>query len=349
MDRIHFALALSLTPGVGPVRAREILRAYPEPENWLPQQPPQGPSPTEWNRYVQEASRLLEKHDASGIHALHIDSAEYPDRLRQIPDAPCLLFVKGPTALQAERSLAVVGTREATPQGLQLTEHWVSRFAAHPCTIVSGLARGIDAAAHQAAMRAGLPTWAVLAHGLHTVHPAGNRPLAEQILAHGGAWISEWPIGVGPHPGAYPRRNRLIAGLCDGLWVVEAAIKSGAGITAHLAHQYDRLVFALPGRLTDVRSQGCLDLIRRQVAQLVLEPSHIAEELQWPTAQDAVKEGTGGPESHQQIWKALQAGPLRTGDIERRTGMSSPRCLAALAEMMWLGEVQVQSGWYARV
>ena len=129
--------------------------------------------------------------------------------------------------------------------------------------------------------------------------------------------------------------------------MVEAAIKSGAGITAHLAHQYDRPVFALPGRINDVRSQGCLDLIRRQVAQLVLEPSNLADELQWPALQDAAKQSQG-PASHQRIWDVLHAGPLRIGDIERQTGLSSPKCLAALAEMLWLGEVQVQSGWYAR-
>lgn len=347
MDRIHFALALSLTPGIGPVRAREILQAYPEPAAWLAERAPLGPSTTEWNRYVQEASRLMEKHDASGIHTLALESPDYPERLRHIPDAPCLLFVKGQASLNPVRSLGIVGTREASPQGLQWTQQWVQRLAPHGCAIVSGLARGIDTAAHQAALRAGLPTWAVLAHGLHTAHPAGNRALAEDILAQGGAWISEWPVGVGPHPGAYPRRNRLIAGLADGLWVVEAAIKSGAGITAHLAHQYDRPVFALPGRINDVRSQGCLDLIRRQVAQLVLEPSNLADELQWPALQDAAKQSQG-PASHQRIWDVLHTGPLRIGDIERQTGLSSPQCLAALAEMLWLGEVQVQSGWYAR-
>lgn len=348
MESIHFALALSLVPGIGPVRARQIMDHFPSGQAWIDETGPLTPDPLEWARHVQEAARILEKQEQSSIQSLLYTDPRYPQRLLHIPDAPCLLFVKGVAEFNTSHALGVVGTRDATAYGLQITEQWVASLAKYGCAIVSGLARGIDRAAHQSALRGSLPTWAVLAHGLHCAQPASNRHLAEDILAQGGAWVSEWPHGVAPQIGAYPRRNRLIAGMSDGLWVVEAAIKSGAGISAQFAHQYDRSVFALPGRISDVRSHGCLDLIRRQVAQLVTDTSQIAEDLGWsPLLQHEIKEENEVPDDHQKIRRALMQGPLRVAAIEASAGLSSPRCLAALAEMIWLGTLRVQAGYYA--
>lgn len=306
------------------------------------------PSLSEWDRHVQEAARILDKQEQSGIQSLLFTHALYPQRLLHIPDAPCLLFVKGVAHFQLAQTLAVVGTRDATAYGIQITEQWVAALAQYGCGIVSGLARGIDRSAHQAALRAGLPTWAVLAHGLHAVHPSNNRHLAEDILAQGGAWVSEWPHGVAPQMGAYPRRNRLIAGMSDGLWIVEAAIKSGAGISAQFAHQYDRSVFALPGRLSDVRSHGCLDLIRRNVAQIVTDPSQIGDDLGWDRLHpvDIPMEDMGS-EDQQKVRNALKPGPLRISAIEAATGLSAAICLAAIAELMWVGAIRAQHGYYA--
>jgi len=351
MNQEHYALTLQLAHGVGPKRARAIMETYPDGEELFKDRPehapPNWPSPTEWKALQQNASKLLERHDASSIRSLSVFHPEYPEALRQIPDAPVILFIKGTYLPLDARSLAIVGTRDPTPMGMENTRQLVEGLSSYQCTIVSGLARGIDAQAHHSALHMGLPTWAVLAHGLHTVHPRENQALAERILGDGGAWFSEWPLGTPPTPGAYPRRNRIIAGLTEGTVVIEAAIKSGAGITAHLAHQYDRGVYALPGRIQDVRSQGCLDLLQREIARLILHPQHIAEDLGWAQSQK-VDPTHNWPDAHQRIWNALEAGPMRLTALTEETHIGTEKCLHALAEMMWVGDIRATHGWYAR-
>jgi DNA processing protein len=350
MKPTPYALTLSLAPGIGPVKARLLQEAYPEAEALFEAPAPDAtwPSLSEWKAYAQKASQLLEKQAEANIAALHIHDPAYPERLRHIPDAPILLFVKGHMTENDSKCLAVVGTRDPTPLGIRHAKSWVEAMQPYHCTIVSGLARGIDAHAHHTALHAGLPTWAVLAHGLHTVHPAHNRMLAERILHSGGCWISEAPYGVAPYPGAYPRRNRLIAGLSDGVLVIEAAIKSGAGITAHLGHQYNREVFALPGRIEDVRSQGCLDLIQRHVAQLVTAPNQITQALGWSQVMPTAVNLDQWPEDHRKIWQALAPEALRPTALSEATGISATRCLAILAELLWTGDIKVSHGWYAQ-
>ena len=160
----------------------------------------------------RELQRADEQHRAHGIQTLVLGSPDYPRRLAEIPDPPPVLYVKGQLR-EEPRCLAVVGTRNPSPDGLLMAEYWVHELAlAQPC-IVSGLALGIDAAAHEEALRSGLTTWAVLAHGLETAHPGRNARLAERILLEGGAWISEWPFGTPPRAEFFPRRNRIISGL----------------------------------------------------------------------------------------------------------------------------------------
>lgn len=351
MNQEHYALTLQLAQGIGPKRARAIMETYPDGEALFKERPdvapPHWPSPHEWKIHQQEASKLLERHEASNIRSLSVFHSDYPEALRQIPDAPVILFVKGAYRASEARSIAVVGTRDPTPMGMANTRHMVEGLAPYACTIVSGLARGIDAQAHERALHVGLPTWAVLAHGLHTIYPKENQALAERILGNGGAWFSEWPIGTAPTPGAYPRRNRMIAGLSQGTLVIEAAIKSGAGITAHLAHQYDRGVYALPGRLQDLRSQGCLDLLQREVARLILHPKHLAEDMGWEQPQKE-EVTTHWPESQQKIWTALEQGPMRLTALTEKTHLGMEKCLHVLAEMMWVGDIKATHGWYSR-
>lgn len=351
MNQEQYALTLHLAHGIGPKRARAIMEAYPDAEVLFKETPenapPNWPSPMEWKAIQQEASRLLERHEASNIQSLSIYHPAYPEALRTIPDAPVILFVKGTYAPSNARRIGIVGTRDPTPMGMEHTRRFIEGLAPYGCTIVSGLARGIDAQAHKSAIHLGLPTWAVLAHGLHVVHPKENQALAEKMLGEGGAWFSEWPVGKAPTPGAYPRRNRIIAGLTEGTLVLEAAIKSGAGITAHLAHQYDRGVYAIPGRLSDLRSQGCLDLLQRQVAHLVLNAQHIAEDLGW-TQPQKVDPTQSWPETHQKIWNVLAEGPMRLSAIAEITHIGPEKCLHALAEMMWVGDIRAKHGWYTR-
>ena len=305
--------------------------------------------PGPWAKTVRqqlyELERAHEQHEAHGVRTLLLGEADYPQRLAEIPDPPKVLYVKG-RMYDPPRTLGVVGTRGPSTDGLLLAEYWVHELAlGQPC-VVSGLALGIDAAAHEEALRSGLTTWAVLAHGLETAHPSRNGRLAERILSDGGAWISEWPFGTPPRPEVFPRRNRIIAGLCDAVLVVEASMKSGASITARLAHGYDRSVFALPGRLSDVHSQGCLSLVADQIAQLALHPQQVLDALNWD-AVSASPNRSGLGEAATAVLDHLDV-PRRVDQIQKHTGLSTEAVLAQLAQLMWSGRVAARHGSYVR-
>lgn len=231
---------------------------------------------------AQVECRFVEKH---GIKVYNvIDEATYPKYLLQCADPPLNLFVLGEADLSAERILGVVGTRLATPYGLKATADIVEELCAMtgPTTIVSGLAYGIDKAAHEAALRAGSPTLAVMAHGLDTLYPAAHRELAVRIKNNGGAIITEFTHSVKPLKNNFLQRNRIIAGLGLGVFVVECPYRSGALSTATYANGYGREVMALPGRITDINSQGCNKLINRLKAMLVTSAKDIAQTMNWP-------------------------------------------------------------------
>lgn len=305
--------------------------------------------PGRWNKTVlhqlHEVRRMVQQHADHGIQCIPLEAPEYPRRLAQSNDPPPLLFVRG-TLDDSDRVLSVVGTRSPTPDGLLHTEFWVHALGAAQPTIVSGLALGIDAAAHGEALRSGLPTWAVLAHGLDAAQPRANARLAERILQSGGAWISEWPFGVPARAGHFPKRNRIIAGLCDAVLVVEASMQSGASITAKLANGYDRCVFALPGRVHDVHSQGCLSLIADHVAQMALHPEQVLANLGW-SARSPTKELKPLKAHLAAVLNALD-GPRRVDELQRATGFSTEHVLSALAELVWTGRAYARAGSYHR-
>jgi DNA processing protein len=212
-----------------------------------------------------------------GHHVLWVDRPGYPERLAAIHQPAPLLFVRGDPALLALPQLAVVGTRYPTRHALLDCRDFCLELARRGVVITSGLALGIDAAAHLAALDAGGRTVAVLAHGLDSVYPPRHKPLAGRILSQG-ALVSEFPVGVQPRPDAFPRRNRLISGLSLGVWVVEGALQSGSMITAREAVEQGREVFALPGSIRNPLTRGCHRLIR-QGALLVESPDDIYAEL----------------------------------------------------------------------
>ncbi|BAU46606.1 DNA-binding protein [Sulfurifustis variabilis] len=202
---------------------------------------------------------------------------DYPPLLREIADAPVALYVRGERAALAEPQLAIVGSRNASLVGQQNAAAFARALARAGLTITSGLAMGVDAAAHRGALEAGGRTVAVAGHGLDLVYPARHRELAEAI-ARRGALVSEFPIGTPPHAGNFPVRNRIISGLATGVLVVEAALRSGSLITARLAAEQGREVFALPGSIHSPLARGCHALIR-QGAKLVEDAGHVLEEL----------------------------------------------------------------------
>ncbi len=193
---------------------------------------------------------------------IHSHESDFPRLLREIKDPPRLLYYQGDLSCLEGPCLAMVGTRRASPQGLALTRDWARKLSLAGLTIVSGLAYGIDAAAHEGALEGSGRTIAVLAHGLHDIQPHGNLHLAERILAAGGLILSEHN-GEGPlFATDYLVRNRIIAGLCEAILIVEAPFKSGAMNTAKHAVENSRTVFCVPGRLSDDVSQGCLKLLQ---------------------------------------------------------------------------------------
>lgn len=206
---------------------------------------------------------------------------EFPHRLRVFDDAPVVIFVKGNALpFHHRRSIGVVGTRNATDAGRAITEKWIESWATYQPCVVSGLAYGIDITGHQAALQQGLSTVAVLGNGLDTVYPSLHRTIAARMLDKGGL-ISEFPPGTKPDRQNFPMRNRIVAMLSDALVVVEAAQKGGALITANMAFDYNKEVYAIPGRPSDQYSEGCNALISQNKAALLHEPNQLPLDLHW--------------------------------------------------------------------
>lgn len=226
---------------------------------------------------VEKELMFMEQHQVSSLFYFHDD---YPSRLKQCVDAPLLLYYKGNANLQTAKILSIIGTRKATKYGKDITEQIIRDLSHHQVLIISGLAYGIDTYAHRYALQNSLPTIGVLGHGLDTIYPTENRALSLEMLENGGL-ISEYPSFTKLDPGLFPRRNRIVAGMSDAVLVVEAAQRGGALITATIANSYNRDVFAIPGRIGDMRSKGCNNLITENKAALVQSASDICDMLGW--------------------------------------------------------------------
>ncbi|WP_432697116.1 DNA-processing protein DprA [Marinobacterium sp. YM272] len=229
-------------------------------------------------QFYQQCTELLELAESQGWTLLSFDAPQYPDLLRQIHDPPILLWIDGDPSILGLPQLAVVGSRHASRGGAQQAYRFAAELAAGGLGICSGLARGIDAAAHQGALDRTGKTVAVMGTGLDRCYPAANRHLAQQIRQSGGTLVSEYPPGTEPLAQNFPRRNRIISGLSVGTLVVEAAPRSGSLITARQALDQGREVFALPGSVHNPLSKGCHALIR-EGAVLVESSEDILQEL----------------------------------------------------------------------
>ncbi|MEP7215223.1 MAG: DNA-processing protein DprA [Anaerolineaceae bacterium] len=218
---------------------------------------------------------LLHQHQARALTWL--DSA-FPESLKEIPQSPPVLFVRGALDPQFPQAVAVVGTRHVTPYGRQATEHFCEALARAGVAIISGLARGVDAIAHRVALENGAPTVAALAGGIDQIYPRENAGLAERILEHG-CLVSEYPVGVPARRDYFPRRNRIVSGLARAALIVEAGEGSGALHTANWAFEQGRDVFAIPGSIFSRQSQGTNQLIRESTARIVVTPEQLCEEL----------------------------------------------------------------------
>lgn len=286
-------LALWRLPGIGPASFHQLRRAFPElasvtgaastalTDLSLPDQAKQslkafsqGRDKDQW-RGAEADLAWLEASDEHFI--VTCDDTAYPQLLGQLERPPPLLFVKGLVDQIALPQLAIVGSRHCSSTGKRHSSQFAEHFAAAGFVVTSGLALGVDAAAHEGALAAGGGSIAVLAHGLDHLYPPRHRCLAQRMVAQG-ALVSAYPIGVKPRPEYFPQRNRIISGLCLGVLVVEAARQSGSLITAYEATDQGREVFAIPGNIQDPLAAGCHDLIRRG-ATLVDAPDQVVAEL----------------------------------------------------------------------
>jgi DNA processing protein len=295
-DETHAWLALAMTPGVGP---RRILRAVEQcgsaanvlhrslTELEALQLPASSAQFIGSGEAAHAADKEMEKLAGTGASIVTYHDEAYPARLREIFDPPALLWVRGDARLLSQPSLAVVGTRHPTPYGTGMAEMLSRDLASRGLTILSGMARGVDTAAHKGAIAVRRPTFAVWGTGVDVIYPKENKSLAEQIVAGGGAIVSELPIGTFPAPQNFPRRNRIISGMSVGVLVIEAAEYSGTRVTARCALEQNREVFAVPGNVTTKNAWGP-NLLIKQGAKLtscwedVWEdlPSHIRMDLE---------------------------------------------------------------------
>jgi DNA processing protein len=280
-------LALTLTPGLGPTRAKRLVEFFGGVEGvsraslteleaaGLPAGAAQSLAT---GRSIELAQDELGKAASAGITIVSLDDPEYPPELRQIYDPPLLLYVRGNVAAISRPGIAMVGTRHPTPYGMGMAERLACDLAARNLVVFSGMARGVDTFAHRGAVSAKGKTVAVFGTGVDVMYPKENAKLADQILSSGGALISEFPLGTFAAPQNFPIRNRIISGISLGVLVVEAAEYSGTRITARCALEQNREVFAVPGNVTNKNSWGPNTLIK-QGAKLVATWEDVWEEL----------------------------------------------------------------------
>jgi len=280
-------LALALTPGLGPTRIRKLIERFGTAERVF------HASLTELEatgmravsaqslatgKSLELAQQECVKAAEAGARIISLGDPEYPSRLKEIYDPPVVLFVKGSVEVLAQPGIAMVGTRHPTPYGSGMAERLSTDLAARGLVIISGLARGVDTASHRGAIAAKGKTVAVLGTGIDVMYPRENTRLAEQIVALGGALITEFPVGTSPTPQNFPIRNRIISGMSAGVLVVEAAEYSGTRITSRCALEQNRDVYAVPGNVTNRNSWGPNTLIK-QGAKLVATWEDVWEEL----------------------------------------------------------------------
>ncbi len=292
------------------------------------------------------ASHAMRWLEQPGQHLLMWDQADYPALLAQIPDPPPLLFVAGDPHILEKPQLAMVGSRRASRPGMDTAVAFSRSLAGAGFVITSGLALGIDAAAHQAALDVGGLTVGVLGTGLENFYPQRNQRLAEAMIASGSAVLSEFPLDAGPSASNFPRRNRIISGLSLGVLVVEASVASGSLITARLAAEQGREVYAIPGSIHHPGARGCHQLIR-DGAVLVETIEHILEALRgW--------QHLPCPQTRRvpiiPCLCLLHAAPHTSEALADSSGWTLPKVLAALTELEMEGRAVSENGrWFARV
>lgn len=344
-------LRLSLLDGLGPQSLRKLLIAHGSPQDIL------AASARDLGTVVSsrlvsairdggaadDALNAVEQWLADPVnHIVTFADTAYPRALLEIADPPPLLYVKGRLELLNQKGFAIVGSRNATTQGINNAEAFATSLSDAGLTIISGLALGVDAAAHRGGLAGSASTVAVIGTGLDVVYPARNRELAHRI-ALDGALVSEFALGTPAIASNFPRRNRLICGLSCGVLVVEAAVSSGSLITARLAGEQGREVFAIPGSIHSPLAKGCHALIK-QGAKLVESAQDVLEELGQATPQAGAQQNTADPTGEHPLLNHIGFDPVDTDTLQQRCGLTTADINMALTDLELTGQIELLPG-----
>lgn len=355
MEDLALWIALRETPGLRRDAARELLSCYGEPARifgrplaelgaFCPARAARalcaGPGPL-----LESARTELRLGERSGLRLLCHGQPDFPALLHEIPDPPLLLWIRGELPDPELPRVAIVGSRSPSESGVGLAKRFASRLAEAGAVIVSGLAYGIDAAAHRGALDGGGPTLAFLASGLNRPSPAGNRKLAREILSQGGGWLSEYPPDVPALPARFPERNRLISGIARATLVVEARTRSGSLWTARHANEQGREVLVVPGPVDTERHRGSNELFR-DGAIPILDTQDLLDAALPAALRDALRRSAcapvgeaGIPDDAARILTALADGPVEIDALARRLDLSPPGLAALLLDLELAGHI----------
>jgi len=346
MNEVHSILRLSTVEGIGPQRIRKLKNRFHSIENVFKSSMEdlcrvEGISTEAAEKILGQTNQKfvndqLEHCRKLNIQIIHYWDPKYPEQLRKIYDPPVLLFVKGTLSPHNERSIAIVGMRNASHYGKSIAEQLAQQLVEQGICVVSGLARGIDSFAHRGALKGRGKTIAVFGCGLDTIYPHENTKLAEAI-SNSGAIVSEFPLKTEPLAGHFPRRNRIISGLSSGTIVVEAGEKSGALITAYMALDQGREVFAVPGSIRSYRSRGVHRLIR-EGAKLVETVDDILIEIPgWSKAEKGQQQqkdlSLKLSTKEKVLWETLSESPMHIDQIAQHARIHTSEALALLLSL----------------
>ena len=301
MNDLQYQIALTLLPGIGDISGKKFVEycgsasaIFDETRKSLEKITGMREAsieaickPKEYLKRADEEIAFMEKND---IRPLFFQDSDYPRRLLHCDDSPLMLYYKGKANLNAQRVVAIVGTRNITEYGKENCNQLVEDLKADNVLIVSGLAYGVDTCAHKASVKHGIPTVGVMGSGMQQIYPAPNKKLASDMVEQGGGVLTECMSGTQPERENFPRRNRIIAGMADAVVVIESALKGGSLITADIANSYNRDVFAYPGRVMDLYSQGCNYLIRTNRAHLMESVLNLRYVMRWDTEKKVEKQ-----------------------------------------------------------
>src|SRR5215203_5746586 len=358
-QELLYQLALTLVPNIGDVQAKVLLQYFGNASSVFKAKLTElekidgigtirARSIKQFNDFsLAEAElKFVEKYK---IKTLFLTDDDYPQRLLNCYDSPTFLFYKGTADLNNSKIICIVGTRNYTDYGKQFTEDLVKGLSDQQILIISGLAIGIDAFAHKAALKNGLPTIGVVGHGLDKIYPSVNTGLAKDMVKQGGGLLSEFFSGTKPDKHNFPLRNRIVAGLCDATVIVETNIKGGSMITAKLADAYNRDVFAVPGRTTDSKSSGCNYLIKNNKAILLTDADDLLDVMGWKEKRHKPKKQKElfielSPDEKQVVQLLQEKETVHIDEINLRSGLTSSTVAAAILNLELQGVVSSMPG-----